>query len=95
MKGGIESQCLVYYSRGTYGLMIRAWIHVHSKQEVVLSCVFVTRVTNSMWKYIQVLILIFKVRRRHGFSHAFQIFSAQSNQKKIVKIMNSSEHELK
>lgn len=53
---------MVYY-RGTYELMIRAWIQVHSKKEVVLSCVFVTRVSNGMWEYIQVLILIFKVRR--------------------------------
>lgn len=62
MKGRIESQCLVYY-RGTYELVIRAWIQVHSKKEVVLNCVFVTRVSNGMWEYIQVLILIFKVRR--------------------------------
>lgn len=65
------------------------------KQERLLTCVFVTRAGNSMWKYIQVLILIFKVKRRHGFSHAFQIFSGQSNQKIIIKLMNSSEYELK
>lgn len=33
-------------------------------KERILSFVSVTRVANSMWEYIQVLILIFKVRRR-------------------------------